>query len=265
MPKKTFYYTDPVNDDFAGNNIKTTVVDKDFPFARDSENIFYRIAAFLAYYLIAWPIVWCISKLYLGLRIENRKALRKVKGGFFLYGNHTRALDAFVPPLVSWPKKAFTIANPDAVSLPFLRHFVLMIGGLPIPTTLSAMPVFLHTVEHRCAQGSCIAIYPEAHIWPFYTGIRPFPATSFRYPVVMNRPALAMVTTYRKRKGLMFWCRRPGMTVTVSEPFFADPSLPRRQAQEKLRNEIHDYMERVSAAKGSVVYYEYLPKSGQAG
>lgn len=256
MPKKTIYYSDPLHDDFAETKINTTVVDKSFPFITD--NIFYRIAAFLLYYLIAAPIVWLVAKVYLGLRIENRKALRKVRGSVYLYGNHTRSLDAFVPPLVAWPRKAYTVANADAVSIPFLRHIVLMLGGTPIPTTLSAMPVFLKTLERRSEGSNCIAIYPEAHIWPFYTGIRPFPDNGFRYPVMTDRPVFAMVTTYRKRRGLMAWCKRPAMTVTISEPFYPDTAIPRRQAQAKLRDEVYQFMVQVSQSRENIAYYEYV-------
>ena len=65
-----------------------------------------------------------------------------------------------------------------------------------------------------------LAIFPEAHIWPFYTGIRPFSATSFRYPEKLNAPVVAMVTTYRKAARSVSLFRRPGMTVTLSEPFY---------------------------------------------
>lgn len=260
MQNKTIYYSDPLHDDFARTKIKTVVVDKTFPFLTD--NVLYRTVAFLLYYLIAAPIVWLVAKLYLGLRFENRRALRRVKGSFFLYGNHTRSLDAFVPPLAAFPRKAYTVANPDAVSLPFLRHVVLMLGGTPIPTTLSAMPLFLKTLQRRSDDGNCIAIYPEAHIWPFYTGIRPFPDNSFRYPAMMNRPVFAMVTTYRKRRGLMAWCKRPAMTVTLSDPIYPDPSLPRRQAQAQLCRQVYEFMLQTSRNRENIAYYHYVQADG---
>ncbi len=72
--------------------------------------------------------------------------------------------------------------------------------------------------------GACIGIFPEAHIWPFYTGVRPFVGTSFRYPVKLHAPVVAMAVTYRKRRGLFCWVKRPpGMTVTFSAPMYPRP------------------------------------------
>ena len=36
MAKRTIYYSDPLHDDFAGNHIRTQVVDQSFPFLHPS-------------------------------------------------------------------------------------------------------------------------------------------------------------------------------------------------------------------------------------
>lgn len=257
MPPKTVYYQDPLTDDFAALNIRTKEVGPAFPFLRSS--FLWRALSFLVYYGIAVPIVFGISKVYLGLRFENRKVLRQLKDtGYFLYGNHTRALDAFLPALSSFPKKAYVVANPDAVSLPFLRNLVLMLGVIPIPNQFSAMRQFMRTVSERSRQGHCIAIFPEAHIWPFCTEIRPFSDTSFRYPVRENLPAVAMVTTYRRRKGLMRFFP-PAMTVTFSEPMYPDATRSPKKAQEDLRARAYAFMTETAATKENIAYIQYKP------
>lgn len=259
--KRVYTYSDPLNDDFAGTNIKTCHVGKEFCYIRTS--LLWRVASFLVYYIIALPIVWLVAKLYLGLKFENRSALRKLHGkGFFLYGNHTQILDAFIPPLAVFPKRSYIIAGPDVVSIPGIKHLVMMLGALPIPTYLPALRGLLNAISVRCSQCACIAVYPETHIWPFYTGIRPFPDTAFRYPVSENAPAIAMVTTYRKRKGLFRFFKRPGMTVSFSEAMFPDPSLAPRVAQAELRNRVFTFMETTAGEKNQVCYvrYEYVPK-----
>jgi hypothetical protein len=45
-----------------------------------------------------------------------------------------------------------------------------------------------------------IMIFPEAHIWPYSTHIRPFGDESFVYPAELGAPVLAIATTYRPRK-----------------------------------------------------------------
>ena len=256
---KTIYYQDPLHDDFAGLHIHTRKIPPDFPFARSG--FFWRLASWLLYYLVAIPVLWIVSKLYLGLRVKNRRLLRQVKGsGYFLYGNHTRALDAFLPSFVAFPKRAYVTCGPDAVSIPGLRRLVQLLGGLPIPDTAAAMRGFLRALEQRFQAGHCLAIFPEAHIWPFYTGIRPFPDASFRYPLNLNAPVVAMVTTYRKRRGLFFWCRKPAMTVELGGPFYPDPALPRRQAQAKLHSQVYEFMCARAASPDNVEYIRYVQK-----
>ena len=128
------------------------------------------------------------------------------------------------------------------------------------------MRAFMQTVYARRAENNCLAIYPEAHVWPFYTGIRPFADTSFRYPVQDGSPVVAMVTTYRKRTGLFRLCKRPGMTITFSEPMGANPGLSPKKAQAELRDRVYGFMVRVSAEKENVAYirYEPLERPGEA-
>lgn len=257
MRTKTVYYQDLLTDDFATLDIQTKAVGSGFPFLRSS--MLWRTGAALLYYLIALPIVFVISKIYLGLRFENRAVLRQLKDtGYFLYGNHTRALDAFLPALSAFPKRAYVVANPDAVSLPFLKNLVLMLGVIPIPTEFSGMRQFMETISHRCREGRCIAIFPEAHIWPFCTKIRPFPDTSFRYPIREQLPAVAMVTTYRRRRGLLRFFR-PAMTVTFSDPMYPRKDLTPKQSQEDLRDRAYGFMTEIATTKENIAYIQYKP------
>lgn len=258
--ERVIYWSDERNDDFSGNDISTVKVGADFKFVRKSP--VWRFFAFIAYYVIAVPLVFLISKLYLGLRFENRKAVKKLgRSGFFLYGNHTRGLDAFIPAMAAFPKKAYIIANPDAVSLPLLKHFVMMIGCLPVPTELDGMRGFLSAVKERYREGCAVGIYPEAHIWPFYTGIRNFGDVSFRYPVEENAPVIAMTTTYRKRKGLFALAKKPAMTIRLSDPMYPDASLPPKAARRELRDRVYGFMVKtVESAEENVEYIKYVKK-----
>lgn len=258
MRTKTVYYSDPMTDDFATLNIHTKPVGAGFPFVR--KGFLWRFTESLLYYLVAAPIIWVISKIYLGLRFENRNSLRQLKDtGYFLYGNHTRALDAFLPALSAFPKKAYVVSNPDAVSLPGLQWLVLMLGVIPIPNQFSGMRQFMETISHRCQEGNCIAIFPEAHIWPFCTQIRPFSDISFRYPIRENVPIVAMVTTYRRRRGLFHFLRRPAMTVTFSAPIYPRKDLTPKQAQEDLRTRVYDFMVETASTKENITYIHYEP------
>ena len=259
---RIIYYNDLLEDDFSPVTVRTKEVGRDFPFQHDG--LLWNLAAALLYYLIAVPVVFLISRVYLGLQFENREVLRQLSDtGYFLYGNHTRTLDAFLPAMTAFPKKAYVVANPDSVSLPGLRNLVQMLGVIPIPTKFSGMREFLASITQRYQAGDCVAIFPEAHIWPFYTGIRPFPDTAFRYPVQQQAPVVAMVTTYRRRRGLFRLLKKPGMTVTLSQPMYPRTDLSPSQAREELRDRVHDFMVQVSATHENVEYIRYAPAEAQ--
>ena len=259
MPRecKTVYYTDELNDDFAGTKIVKTTIGEDYVFAPKSR--LWDIAAAALYYVVACPIVFIVSKLWMGLKIVDRSNIKKLKGrGFFLYGNHTQYLDAFTPGLVSLPHKAYIITDADAASITGLKNIVKMLGCLPIPTERRGYRGFLEAIERRIGEKGVVTIFPEAHIWPYCTTIRPFPATSFSYPVSLNAPVVAMCATYRKGKGLFALCRRPGMTLYVSEPMYPDPALKGKAAREELRDRVFNWMDSTAKAAHSYEYIRYV-------
>ena len=275
--KRVIYYSDELNDDFAGTKISTNTVDHTFPFVH--KNPFWNACAFVLYYVVALPLVYLAAKLYLGLKFENRRALKGLrKSGFYLYGNHTQQLDAFVPALAAFPKRAYIVANADAVSIPFLRNIVMMLGAIPVPTSPSGLRGFTKALSTRISQKRCVTEFPERHIWPFYTGIRPFPDNSFHHPIRDNVPLVAMVTTYRRRRGLLAWVKRPAMTVTFSEPILppaglsvqaaktelrsttAKAELRSTTAKAELRDKVYAFMKAHAGAADNVEYYHYVKR-----
>ncbi|MBO4407151.1 MAG: 1-acyl-sn-glycerol-3-phosphate acyltransferase [Clostridia bacterium] len=256
MAGKTIYYRDPLTDDFAKSALPPKPVPADFPFA--VTNPLFRVPEFLAYRLIATPTVWLIGKIGYGLRIRNRRSLRKLRGtGYYLYGNHTQGMmDAYTPSLVAFPKHAHVVVSPQTVASPFLRVPVQLLGGIPVPGTFRGVKAFSEALSLRIREKRAVTIYPEAHIWPWYTGIRPFPNGSFAYPVKDGVPAVAFVTTYRRRK--LFPGLPPRLTVTLSEPFYPDLSLGESAAKQKLRDQVYDFMRREAGRPDNFAYYEYV-------
>lgn len=253
-PHRVIYYSDELNDDFAcTKGAKPIKITADYKFLKKGP--LWRLGSFFLYRFIATPIVYLFCKLLYGVKIENAGALRKIKGGFFLYANHTQyACDAFLPTLVSFPRRAYIVTGTDAVAIPIVKILVRMLGGIPLPTERKGMIPFFDAAKKLSAH-SVVMIYPEAHIWPYYTGIRPFGDGAFLYPVKTGRPAAAYTVTYRERK--IFKNRHPLITVKVSDPFYPDTSLPAAKARKKLRDEIFDFMVR-SADANQPEYYKYI-------
>ena len=103
----------------------------------------------------------------------------------------------------------------------------------------------------------CVVIYPEAHVWPYYTGIRPFPASSFRFPVECGAPVFVMTTTYQKRKT----GRTPKAKIYVDGPFWPDDSLKKKERQQHLRDQVYACM--TERSKNSTYDYIRYVKEGE--
>lgn len=253
MKPRTYKYTDELTDDFAGTNIKTKPTPPDYKYLH--KNPLWHIAEFIAYRLIVLPLAFLLSWIHYGTRIKNKKVMKAAKGkGIFIYGNHALVTgDAFHPNMVSWPRKSYVLTNPDATSLPFLGNFVAMLGAMPLPEGVKGYRNFIAAIKHRIATKKAIVIYPEAHIWPYYTGIRPYKSDSFLYPVTMDAPVFAMTTVFKKRRVRTL----PKCLVYIDGPFYPDKSIPVAEAREKLRNEVYAVMcERAKESDYDMVTYE---------
>lgn len=254
-PKKIVQYTNESTDDFAGNSIHTKTVGDKFRYSGRTP-LWYAVGAFL-YRLVATPVAWTVCRVRFGVRVENRKALRALRGkGYFLYANHTQALhDAFEPSLLSFPKKCHIVTSADAVSIPFLRNLVLMFGALPLPGTARAARKFRFALDDAIRKKRVVTIYPEAHIWPYYTGVRDFPDGSFAYPVRLNAPVVAAAIKYRERR--FFRNAPPFITVVLSDPIYPDKSLSPAEARKKLRNAVYDFLRDTLCVPDNAEYIRY--------
>ncbi len=257
-PKRVIYYSDAANEDYAGTNINTKSVGADFPFA--PIGILWYFFAIIAYYVIAIPLVFFYCYVICGFRVKNRKAIRKIrKGGFFLYANHSHFTDAFLAPIVAFPKRAYVIVGPDTVSIKGLRTFVQMVGAIPIPDGLKGMPSFLNAIRLRTEQKCCVSVFPEAHMWNYCTFLRPFKSGSFRYPAHLGVPSVAVAVTYQQRK--LPFIKHPKRTVFISDPFYPDGTVSEKEAQRKLEAEVTAFLKDKLTTYSTYKYYDYRLES----
>ena len=235
MVEKVIYYTDEINEDFSGIERKPYTVDGKYKYER---GLIWKICSFVLYNWIMKPIAILYMKLRFDFRIINRKSIKKYKkGGFFLYANHTNVpADGFMPSLICFPKRVFVLVNSFNLSLRGTRNFMAMIGAIPIPTQYSGMRNFRRKIHDIILNGDVVMIYPEAHIWPYYTKIRPFPAVSFTYPAIEKKPIFTFTVTYQKGK------HRTHITAYVDGPFYAEDGLDIKASALYLRNKAFETM-----------------------
>lgn len=255
--KQVIYYHDELTDEFSTAQIKARKIDENYCY--DNNTLAGKAAHIFWYRILARPLAWVYLKVAYCHKIVNKKALKKEKGhGFFLYGNHTHPVaDAFMPSMVSYPVDTYVIVHPNNVSMPVLGRVTPSLGAIPLPDDVGAAKNFVKVVKARIAEGKCVAIYPEAHIWPYYTEIRPFPDTSFRYPVQCGVPVYCFTDTYQKRR----FSSRPRIVTYVDGPFYPDAHRTAKEQKEQLRQEVYATM-KLRSENNSVERIKYI-KSGE--
>ncbi len=239
MKQKTIYYLDELNDEFSTAKITPRKIDGRFKY---NKSAFWELFSVIVQNIISMPIKIIYLKLKFNHKFVGKEKLKKYKKenknkGLFIYSNHTQAFsDTFTPSLANYPTRNFLIVNPENISMKGLGWLVELLGAIPIPGDIESSKTFMDRIENRISKGYSISIYPEAHIWPYYTKIRPFTSVSFKYPVKYNVAAFSVTNTYQL-KG-----RKVQMISYIDGPFICDKEVNKKQSQEKLRDAVYNQM-----------------------
>ena len=197
---------------------------------------------------------------YWQTKFYGREKFKKAKGkGYLIYANHTNPFHDVFGPGIAADRRIFTIISPVNLKIPGIGKFLPMIGGLPLGKSPEEKQAFNEAVDKRLAQKKVIVIYPEAHVWPYYTGIKKFPAgdRSFKYATRNNLPIFTMTTTYHRRKNN----KRdlPRMDVYIDGPFYPDPKKTEKENRADLAKKAYESMVKWSK-KSDYNYFKYIKK-----
>ena len=252
--RKIIYYSDE-SEEFSLARISPREIGDDYVYCHNSH--FKRFTHFFWYRIVAMPLAWLYLKLIFGHKVIGRKKLREYRGqAHFLYGNHTQDIaDALIPHMLDRRIDKYTVVHPNNVSMPVLGRITPSLGALPLPSSRKAYRNFFLAIERRVSEGAGIVVYPEAHIWPYYTGIRNFPDASFSYPVRHETPVFCFTNVYKKRR----LRRRPRIETYIDGPFFHNPYLSVGEARARLRDDVYERMKE-RAALSDVEAIKYVKK-----
>ncbi|HKM34460.1 MAG TPA: 1-acyl-sn-glycerol-3-phosphate acyltransferase [Lachnospiraceae bacterium] len=235
---KTIYYTNELTDEFSTAQITPKYIDGKYEYLHNTPT--GKIGHFFWYRMLVRPFGQAYMKLKFGHRIVNRHLWKERKGqGVFLFGNHTNAIpDAFIPSAIGFPTDAYVIVHPNNVSMPVLGKITPFLGALPLPDDMAAAKNFMKAVKQVIVDGKYVVIYPEAHIWPYYTHIRPFTDASFGYPISCKADIYCFTNTYQKRR----FCKTPRMVTYLDGPYTAPPDIPLKEQKKILRDQVYETM-----------------------
>ncbi len=254
MKEKIIYYEDELNDEFSTAKIIPIKIDEHYKY--EHKNPLWNLCSFVTQNILSMPIKVLYAKLKFRIKFVGKEKLKQYKNtGYFIYANHTQPFaDTFIPSLANFPKRNFFIVNPENVSMKGLKTLAPMLGAIPIPANKKAMKNFLHTIEKNIHQKHSITIYPEAHIWPYYTKIRPFKEVSFKYPIEYNVPIFCITNTYQKYKN-----NKVQIVSYIDGPFYGDEKLMLQERKKELRDRVYECM--VNRSKNSnIEVIKYIKK-----
>ncbi len=251
--RRVIYYKDEQNDEFSLAKITPRKIDGGYVYVNDS--LFKRFTRFFWYRIVAMPLAFLYTKLKFAHKIVGASKMKGV-GSYFLYGNHTQDIaDALIPNMINKTREKYVIVHPNNVSIPVIGKIAPSLGALPLPDDIRAQKNFSLAIEQRLSEGAAIVVYPEAHIWPYYTKIRPFADTSFHYPVKHGVPVFCFTNTYERRR----FTREARIVTYVDGPFYPKKGLSPREQRRALRDEVYGCMcERAKASNYTLIEYVRL-------
>ena len=219
------------------------VFDADYPYIDKSKS--FRFKQFWVRVLLRL-IVFPMSRIKLGLKIEGRENLKKNKAlldqGAISVSNHIHLWDYISIMKAIRPRKSNVLvwaANVRGENSALVR----LVGGIPIPENdFKATKAYMHTLKDLLDDGGWLQIYAEGSMWEYYTPIRPFKRGAAYFACAYDKPIVPMAFSYRKPSKLrekLF--KQPAcITLKVGEPLFADPSLKGKEQEIELTIRCHE-------------------------
>ncbi len=250
--KNRYRYFSSYKDDFENEKFNNAQLPNGYKWVKNS---FAAKVISAVVYSLAVAISNVYLRLFLHMRIIGKSKLKSTKSGCFIYGNHTQPVgDVFIPAHCALPKRIYTLVSTANYGIPVVRKILPYLGALPISGDRHGLVELTKAIKYRIGNGNAVVIYPEAHVWEYYTDIRPFGASSFKFPSKLSVPSFSMTATYTKSK--LF--KKPLMTVYIDGPFFAEGDSDKEKA-ENLKNTIYNTMKQRSQCS-NYSYIRYIPK-----
>ncbi|HHU97385.1 MAG TPA: 1-acyl-sn-glycerol-3-phosphate acyltransferase [Petrimonas sp.] len=247
MRRQERYYTS-FNVDFVENPGQHYTLPKDYEWIPTKKS---RIRKQKWVYPLAKAFAYLYCKFGLHITVVGREKFAEAgSSGFFLYGNHTLGMgDVFLPVHACNSKRVFTVASTANLGIPVVGKWLPCLGALPIPNGIKGMAEFRAAVNERIAQGCCVTLFPEAHLWPYCTFIRPINRTAFRFPVENRVPAFGLTVTFQKKR----FGKKPKITAFVDGPIVPNAGLPPKEQAADLQTKVTETMK--SRAKANTYTY----------
>jgi 1-acyl-sn-glycerol-3-phosphate acyltransferase len=186
-----------------------------------------------------------------------------LKTGYFIYANHVSSFDVASMIIFGLPRRIDFVGYSDPLTMPFVRRIIRPLGFLPLPTNPLDLVKFQEVLEYYTVKNNeAVVLFPEAHIWPQYTGIRDFKRSSFRYPAKFNRPILPIFFARRPKRGIYRLKRKNPVSVYIGDFIYPKDELSMKENEKYLGDECYKWMKNISETvpMDSTIDYVYIDK-----
>jgi len=256
-PNLNYVYPSKTDQHMIDLNVTHKVtIDAQYPFLDKSFKFrFMRALVYLGIY----TVVFFLSILRFGLKIEGRKNLRKhrnlLRNGAVSVCNHIHLWDTiFVIQAIRYRPIFFPVWK-ELLTTPD-EGFVRYTGGIPIPDGIHLIKYLNQAFDEIRAKKGWIHCYPEGSMFYFFQPIRPFKKGIFSMACRYDIPVLPLACSYRKPhfpftlinlfRSTVGNQKLPMVTIRIGEPIQSDKTLPRREAVQKMRKECHEAVVRLA-------------------
>ena len=118
-------------------------------------SIIYKVLSSI-FYLIAYPIIFLLTKLWHGLKIEGRENLDKVGDEYITVANHINMIDCAMITLSIFPRIPYFLTLQSNLEIPIIKYLVMLLRGIPIPRNKSGKEKMVNTIDGLLKKGEVV-------------------------------------------------------------------------------------------------------------
>lgn len=216
-------------------------IDENYEFINNGI-LFKTISTLL--YIVVLPLLWVYNKVMYNFKIYGRENLINIKTGKITVSNHVHPMDCTMNAIANAPYKMYFPTLKSNFEIPVIRHIIKLLHAFPIPDDISSKKEFSNTITKLLDKNETVHFYPEASLWPYYKKLRKFKTGAFKIATERNVPIIPMVYKFVKPHGIRKLIKKkPFIELHILEPIYPDSSLNKKEAIDKLKNDVYCKME----------------------
>ncbi|MCL1812730.1 MAG: glycosyltransferase [Treponema sp.] len=199
----------------------------------------------LFYFVIAIPILAILNRCWFGLKIKNRRYLRKIKNtGAVAICNHIHEMDSPICAVGIPRRKLIFVSKPVNFTMTGAGPLVDILGSVPSPSSPRELQVFIYTLSKKLRERRLVLFFPEGEISHYNKDLRTFQRGAFYLAADARVPVLPIKITYRDPGGFYKLIRKkPCLTLVFGEPIFPDDTLSKNEAINELKEKTEKIMQ----------------------